>query len=305
MLITKIVTIKANRYVREYYTNKGYLVGEDGTTFEVNVDDLSKNSNVPVLVTCDFCKKELTMKYGKYLGSVETRNCCYDCRYEKVKFTNMKKYGVENTSQLQSVTDKRASTSMERYGVTSNLKLPETHEKVRKTNQEKYGADYYLLTKEGREKSKETNLIKYGFDNPAKNEEIKKKTKQSLYENGNCPTSKAQFYLHDLIGGELNYPFEYYNVDIFLKEYNIYIEYDGSGHNLNVKKKEITQEEFDRKSLIRYYYLKKKGLKMIQIINETDKLPMDEIILKDIREGILFLNNGEDSHIIINWDKTK
>jgi hypothetical protein len=44
---------------------------------------------------------------------------------------------------------------------------------------------------------------------------------------------------------------------------------------------------------------------MIQIINKTDKLPVDEIILKDIQDGILFLGNSKDSHIIINWDKIK
>ena len=295
--------MKSNQYMRKYYTDKGYDVGKRGSSFEIKVSDLSVNSNASVLVICDFCQKEFYMEYNKYLGSIENGNCCSGCRYEKIKYTNMKKYGVENTSQLEEVKNKRIFTNMDRYGVPSNLNLKETHEKIRITNQEKYGADYFFLTPEGKEMSKKTCMEKYGVDNPSKNLEVKEKQRRSLYENGTCPTSKAQKYIHKLIGGELNYPFEYYNVDIFLENLNIYIEYDGSGHNLNVKKGEITQEAFDKRNLIRYYYLKSKGLKMIQIINVKDKLPNDNTITNDILNAIEFLKTSKDSHFLIDWDR--
>lgn len=48
-----------------------------------------------------------------------------------------------------------------------------------------------------------------------------------------------------------------FTMHIILIESNIYIEYNGSGHDLNVRMGQITKSEFNRKEVARYRLLKK------------------------------------------------
>ena len=289
--------------MKKYYTDKGYDVGKRGTVFEILAEDLSPNSNAQVLVLCDFCDKEHEMMYCKYLSTKEDGNCCYDCRQKKVQKTNMKNYGVKNTSELDSVTEKRKKTCLERYGYISNAMTEESKEKSRNTNLERYGYEYGFQSPEIRNKIILSNLEKYGVENPMQNEEVKSKVRKSLYENSSCPTSKAQKYICLLYKGELNYPIDWYSLDIYLETLGIYIEYQGSGHNLNVKSGEITEIEFQQRQVARYNHIKSKGLKMIELVNETDKLPSDNILLEILDECILYFTETNRHYISINLDE--
>lgn len=288
--------------MKKYYTEKGYDVGKRGTFFEIKVEDLSPNSNADVLVLCDFCENEHTMKYCKYLSTVESGNCCYECRPKKQEKTNMIRYGVRNTSQLEFIQEKRKNTCMEKYGFPSNSMSEISKDKMRKTNLAKYGTEYYFNTEEFKEKSKKSNLERYGFSNGMKSEIVKSKVRNSLYENSTCPSSKGQRHLCELYDGILNYPMGWYNLDIYLPFCDIYIEYQGSGHKLNLKRGKITEEEFIKKEIIRYNYLKKQELKMIEFINISDKLPSDEIMLSLLDYCLKYFEESKRNYISIDLD---
>jgi len=96
---------------------------------------------------------------------------------------------------------------------------------------------------------------------------------ETKFKHGKVPVSTQQIYIHNLIGGILNYPEEKSCLDIAFLDEKIYVEYDGSGHDLTVKLKTISQEQFDEKSKRRRYALYRRGWKEIRIISKKDLLP--------------------------------
>ncbi|MEJ3719113.1 hypothetical protein WGM54_13920 [Paenibacillus polymyxa] len=90
--------------------------------------------------------------------------------------------------------------------------------------------------------------------------------------------SLQQKYIHNTIGGILNYPVNSASLDIAFVEDKIYVEYDGSGHDLSVKLNSISNEEFIKKERNRRYALYRRDWKEIKIISTKDRLPSAEKI---------------------------
>ncbi len=118
---------------------------------------------------------------------------------------------------------------------------------------------------------------------------------------GNAPSSSQQKFLFDIIGGEENYPIGNYLLDIALPEEKIYIEYDGSGHDLSVKLGHVSEIDFRNKEIKRNYFLFRRGWKEIRIISNKDKLPNK----KHIEQMISFAKNiilSGRSYVVFNID---
>ena len=157
--------------------------------------------------TCPICGKKFTIskeqlrKYKK--GISKGIGCSSSCSItlfllvngspllndkvkEKIKKTNIKKYGVENPSSSSKVKGKRKQTFLERYSVESAFQIEgikeKNHEKMKKTNLEKYGVEYPAQSKEIREHMKKTNLEKYGQEYTVKVPEFQEKAKQTNIE---------------------------------------------------------------------------------------------------------------------------
>lgn len=124
---------------------------------------------------------------------------------------------------------------------------------------------------------------------------------KTMYKHGTQQCSSQQKYLHDLIGGELNYPLNSSTLDIAFPEEKFYIEYDGSGHDLSVKLGNVTQEEFDKKEKNRRYALYKLKWNEIRIISRKDNLPNNEMLLKMISFSKNYFNTGH-SWIVFDID---
>ena len=250
---------------------------------------------------------------------------------DKMKQTNLDKYGVEYNSQIEDVKQKKIGTSLFNWGKEFYFQTDDCKEKSNQYYNDNFGVNYPFQVEEIRNKSIETCLIKYGTDNPSKNEEIKNKILQtfrdkfgcdnpmqveeiklksleksiaSLCKNGNIPTSKQQIYIHNLLGGKLNFTIKISALDIAFPEEKLYIEYDGGGHDLRVVFGKMTQEEFDKKEMRRYYYFKNKGWKMIRLISKNDLLPLDNKIIEMIQYAKDYLNLGH-SWIIFDIDNSK
>jgi very-short-patch-repair endonuclease len=123
---------------------------------------------------------------------------------------------------------------------------------------------------------------------------------RSKYIKNNAPVSLQQKYLHKLFGGELNYPVGKSLLDIAFIDNKIYIEYDGSGHNLSVVLKAKTQKEFDEYEKRRKYALYRRKWKEIRIISRKDRLPSDEILTFIYNFALKILN--DNNYIVFDID---
>lgn len=71
---------------------------------------------------------------------------------EKIRQTNLDKYGVEYPIQNKDISSKANSkmkrTLQEKYGVTHNWSIPEVRERTKNTVQDKYGVPYFCMKEE-------------------------------------------------------------------------------------------------------------------------------------------------------------
>lgn len=320
----QMIEMRWNGSNKQYYISKGYTYTKHNDVFLVKVEDLTKSNNNEIQCICDYCGEIVYKRYGQAIK--QEKHCCNKCkglkivetnlkRYgvrstaqlketqEKYKQTCLKKYGVENAFQNKKIREKYKQTNLNRYGVESHLYLKEMQEKRKQTMENKYGVQYTAQSKELRQKMKQTNLKKYNVEHAMQNKKIKEKQLQTLYENGTAPCSKQQRYLCELFNGELNYLIDSFLLDIAFINDKLYIEYDGGGHDLQVKLGTITEKEFKQKEIVRGNILKNKGWKVIRIISNKDKLLQNEDLLKLFNHCKNFLLTTNHTWIYIDIDK--
>lgn len=108
------------------------------------------------------------------------------------------------------------------------------------TCQEKYGVDHPMQDYKIHKKSVEGHINNFG-----------KARKDFIFING-IPISKVQQRIcNELQGFELNYLEDGYYYDMFNSKTNLVIEYNGKGHDLQVRLGKITKEEFEKREEIR------------------------------------------------------
>jgi hypothetical protein len=122
----------------------------------------------------DIFKKRMFNKYG-----VE-HDMELDWVKDKIKETNLKKYGVENTFLIP----KAKLAIIEKYGVENVFQSEEIKLKIKETNLERYGVDNVSKSPEIIAKKKETMAknLGEGVDFPLKNPEILEKVKKDWFE---------------------------------------------------------------------------------------------------------------------------
>ncbi|ANC78267.1 hypothetical protein ABE65_016250 [Fictibacillus phosphorivorans] len=144
----------------------------------------------------------------------------------------------------------------------------------------------------GTQKLKETNIAKYGHECVLSNKLIREKILKTVYKNQTAPTSKQQLYLFEILGGKINFPIKTLQVDLAFEKEKIYVEYDGSGHDLKVKLGRLTVEEFNEKCKRRSYVLYRRGWREIRIISRRDYLPSEEVIKEMYTLAIDYFSTG-------------
>lgn len=301
ILIEVIPVGKMFTHLKELGYNITYL-----KPIKIKIEELNHNSTKKVPCICDYCGKEFEIIFRTYCESHENdtdeekaKDPCKNCTVKKARESYEKKTGYKYPAQNLEVQKKKEKTFLKHYGttnyfnsneckekldsylkehgVTNNMQIPEVLEKVQNTCLERYGVITNLIMEEGKEERREKRNI-------------------SLNKNQTVSTSKNQKKICEIVGGELNKVFGRYNVDIYYKD-NIYIEYNGSGHNLSVQKGKMTEKEFIQSEAIRYSYLKKDyNLKEIVFVNPKErKIPSNDIILKLVDYAYNFLQNPENN----------
>lgn len=152
---------------------------------------------------CKICGKDI-----EYTCSPKEKPsyCSKECRNKGHERTVMKRYGVKNVSELQSVRDK----------ISERNSSKEVDEKRRRHNLERWGVENVSQNNEIRKKlsavmktdrylenRKKTCVEKYGFDSPMKHSDIKRKRANTCIERYGCEghTNSKEFYEKRLIDG--------------------------------------------------------------------------------------------------------
>lgn len=203
MIVSDLVRLKVNLKNIDSLREKGYQNLELSQIIDVKVEDLSKGSHTIIKVKCDVCGKVRDeIMYKEYLRNIKKGgyySCKGKCSTDKIKETNIERYGVEFYSKTNESKNKVKETNLVKYGFDSYTKTEECQERMKKTMMEKYGVenasnsdffkqkrkdtmnekygvDYYVLHEEFLDKSKETCIKNYGVDHPMKvEEEVKKR----------------------------------------------------------------------------------------------------------------------------------
>jgi hypothetical protein len=211
--------------------------------------------------TDEFNKRTINTNKKK-LGVSYPAQC--DSIIKKMKSSNIEKYGVDVYSKTPEFKEKFKLSSIEKYGTTHPMHLVEIKEKVKDTNIKKYGEEYPLQNNNILNKSIQTKRKNYysqdvlqKLDNPEwlKNEHKTKTIFQISKELGVSSSNLGKYF--EKYGIEINYinsqssysELEIINfikelgvtnidtnnrsiispkeIDIYLKDYNIAIEYNG------------------------------------------------------------------------------
>ena len=325
MLITKEVEIGLNGQTVKHYESLGYAIPRTKNKLgiftlprkakiTVKVCDLLEGSHADVQCLCDYCldngiNKIITKEYKNYIRenkkSVIHKDCCFDCKSLKTIESNQIVYDCENVFQLESTKIKSKETIIEKYDVEYITQSENIQDKIKQTNMIKFGCEYALSSQILINKREDTLQEKYGVSNISQLEEIKLKKSETFYNNQTVATSRQQKYLHKLLNGELNYHLLSFNLDITFPEEKIYIEYDGGGHDLQVRMGKKSIAKFNKYELDRYFLLKREGWKMFKIISPSDYLPSDQILLEEYSKAMDWFKSGDSghSHYIVNIGK--
>ena len=157
-----------------------------------------------------YCEKCTNINKIQNIKNTHLKNCGYTSNLlcplnkEKVKQTNLTKYGYEFHLHNEDIKDKRNKTYFEKFGghplknvdiknkikdtnlqncgFTSNFSSQETKEKIKQTNLLKYGVENAACSNIIQEKIKETNLKKYGVKCSLQNNDVKIKIKQTCLQ---------------------------------------------------------------------------------------------------------------------------
>lgn len=314
MLITEYVEIEITTFNKDYLRKKGYIFTKYGEKIKIKVEDLSPSSHKQVIVKCDCCGKIFHREYRQYLTRhTDEKDTCNKCarakacatmqeRYggvglaspsikQRVRKTNLEKYGCEVPFQNEEVIEKIKATHQEKYGGLG-MASPIVREKIEKTNIERYGVKRPCQNPEIIEKQKATCLQHYGVEHicqiPEVAEGVVKKAQETLHKRGKTPCSKMEEalvkILIDIYGEENCFPSYLvspltFDCLLIVNGDKIDVEYDGWFWHKDV-------QERDKK---RNYKVLDLGYKILRVKSKTS-LPTHE----QIKSAIQFLT--EEHH---------
>lgn len=261
MLLNDLHEVKITKnnldYYRQFYPHIQLKDMVNVTTFQLPI-----KSNRKIRYQCDKCGNINITGYDSFNRKNNKNDKCYciHCKSEKAKQTNLHKYGVENVMHDLNIKAKNRQTVIEKYGVDNVFQLPDVKNKSKQTIQEKYGVDHVMHC-------------------PAIKHRVHEQCYKTLCEKGLMIASAQQRYVCELYGAQLNYYVDKCCLDMYFDN-GICCEWNGSGHNIDVKYHKLTEKEFQAKEMRRYEFLKSKGYKMFEIISRHDIVPSDNILLQ-------------------------
>jgi len=162
----------------EFCQENKIILTEDYSSIFVNRDTAIKGKCKTENCNHNFGKSfRMLLKLKDYCAS-----CCKELGKEKIKNTNIEKFGCENAMQNKEVREKLTNSIIEKYGVSHISKLDRIKDQKKEKSIEKYGVEYPLQSPKIREKIVNTNIQKYGSENPMQNKEIRDRVQKTVQE---------------------------------------------------------------------------------------------------------------------------
>ena len=160
------------------------------------------------------------------------------------------------------------------------------NKKIIKTCQEKYGVNHPMQNFNIHKKSVEGHINNFG-----------REYNTCQFVNG-IPISKVQKRINDNLDNfSLNYLEDGFYYDMFNPELNLVIEYNGKGHNLQVKFGKLSQEDFERREENRINKILQKH-KLLIINDPYDHLIYNSHFLEYFPQICQAVEKLEDYHTI-------
>jgi hypothetical protein len=258
---------------------KGLFICEECEKLYIKKDGLSKHINIAHSSVknyydkwlkeenenkCKICNNQTEFISLRGYKNTCSKKCGDIYTWEKVKESNMKKYGVEHQLDRKEIRKKSRITMKEKYGGETSAQSKILLSKMQDTMLNKYGVKFAAqnekllkkqqLTKKkkyangayDKEKFIQTNLKRYGVEYPQQNKEIFQKSKQSLFITSEYKNTKLTYqgsYELDFLekffkeidiknGLSMNYFFKgenhVYHSDFYIPSRNLIIEIKNS-----------------------------------------------------------------------------
>ena len=175
MIIDKEVEVKIAQNNVKYYRDRLNINLKLNQILLIEVSDLHVGSSIKINCECDVCHIKKIVSYKNYNTSFNRGGLytCANCKTNKTKETNLKRYGVDNVSKLLEVKNKISETNLKKYGVKYYTQTEDYIKKTKKTNVEKYGYEWRMMSDSEKKKYISTCLERYGVDNAAKSDIVK------------------------------------------------------------------------------------------------------------------------------------
>jgi hypothetical protein len=146
LILTKTIEIKISfRNKKKYEEILNQFLNIDDI-IHIKPEQLSKNSQYKIQVSCDICGIEKETTYQLYKLNYDKRNIytCKKCSKFKSELTCLEKYGTTNYAKTDESKEKQKETFLNKYGVDNPMKDNKILKKVISTNIKKYGCEYTL-----------------------------------------------------------------------------------------------------------------------------------------------------------------
>lgn len=225
---------------RDYTNNplkRGELPEKDDVKFLFLVLNLSREECAKIC-NCNPEKIKIVCQQNKFQKTKEQKA-------ELRKLTNLRKYGVENISQLDVIKQKKKETCRTNYGVDNPAQSKQIYNKIKETCKTKYGVESTNCLDWKKQKISKTLLQKYGVGNIMQSDKMKEHFKQIAPEtqaksyktkkknktfNTSQPEQQIKILLEKIFTVNYQYKSDSYPFacDFYIVDLDLYIEYNGT-----------------------------------------------------------------------------
>lgn len=268
---------------------------------------------------CDHCKEEFCNKPKPRYLKREHHFCGKQCAdlacqkggviFEKKKINYISKYGVEHHFKDKNIQEKRIKSCVKKYGGKCPMSGKEVKDKTKNIFLQKYG-NHPSKLEWMKEKKKSTCLKKYGVDSFSKTDkfkqsvdwaEVARKGLATRSRQGNVNISKIeikfhQFLLQNFGKVDTQVPIREWNLDFYLPELEIYIQFDGNywhGLDVTVEQLQVKNTKISKsiiktkeRDLIREQWFLENKIKLVRVVEKDFKDKKYDKILAQIHGAI-------------------
>lgn len=185
---------------KKYFTSSKYikkLINDYGSDcFDYQIRRVFNNKNKARLWEETVLKRMKVVEKDVWLNKTDNHSILNNIdSLNKMKETNLKRYGVKNAFQSEEIKEKIRDANIEKYGVAHPAQSEVVKQKTKETMLERYGVEHYSQTNEYKKRYKNTIKIKHGVEHYSKTDEYVQKTKETMLNKyGVDNYSKTQEY---------------------------------------------------------------------------------------------------------------